>query len=260
VSTLEAFILGIIQGISEFLPVSSSGHLMLGQHLFGLNNLQQNILFDLFCHLGTLFAIFFVYGTEIKNLFINNRLRLKQIVIGTLPLFPLLLILKPVESTFDQTRYLGLLFIVTALLLYLGIKLGRDKPEDQLKKKWWQHALIIGIFQMIAILPGVSRSGSTISGARLLGWNRHDAVMFSFLLVIPAILGGTALKLLLLFFGDQSIHHPLGISQYVAGFSTSFIFGYFALLLLIRLAVKEKFIYFVWYCLFLGIATTIFFS
>lgn len=259
VTTLQTLILGIIQGLTEFLPVSSSGHLILGQHLSGLEDLDQYIVFDLVCHMGTLCAIFLVYAAQIKDLIQHNNRQLKQIIIGTLPLFPILLILKEVESFYAQVQYLGLFFLITAGLLFAGIRWGREKSPELLQKKWWQDALIIGCFQTLALLPGISRSGSTISGARLLGWERQSAVTFSFLLVIPAILGGTTLKIAQLYFLDPSQQQHLSVLQYATGFFSSFFVGTIALSCLIRLAAKDKFMYFVWYCLFLGLATSLYF-
>lgn len=253
VTTLEAILLGIIQGITEFLPISSSGHLKLAQSLFGFQNLQNYIVFDLVCHLGTLIAIFVMFSKEIFSM---DRTRFKEIVLGTLPLFPLLLIMKPIKAMFNQPEYLGYCFMVTALLLYLGIRLGKAAPRPAHSTR---DSLIIGTFQAIAILPGISRSGSTISGARMLGWTPQEAVTFSFMLAIPAILGGTVIELLQIIKHSESITHISSI-QYFLGFATSFGVGYYALRLLRSLASKQKFMYFVWYCLLLGIFTTLYFN
>jgi undecaprenyl-diphosphatase len=260
VTLFYAIILGIIQGITEFLPISSSGHLTLAQYFLGLEDLEQFITFDLVCHLGTLLAIVVVYPLEIKSLLSGrNRTCLYQIVLGTLPLFPIVLILKPIENLFDKPNLLGFFYFITAALLFAGIRWGFPKPENERRKRWWQDALAIGCFQALAILPGVSRSGATISGARLLGWDKLEAVTFSFLLAIPAILGGTALKLLQMYALGERQGADIPFFIYAAGFITSFIVGYFALLLLIRLASKEKFMYFVWYCLLLGLAISSYF-
>lgn len=256
-STIEALILGIVQGITEFLPVSSSGHLKLAQHLLGIENLQHYIIFDLVCHLGTLLAIFLMFWQEIQNTFVD-RSRLKQVILGTLPLFPLVLIIKPIKAVFDQPQYLGLCFIITAILLYLGLKLSRPKSPEILQKSHLRDSATIGVFQALAIFPGISRSGSTISAARMLGWNAQEAITFSFLLAIPAILGATVIELMQVLFKAQTLP-SIGFSQYFAGFISSFGVGYFALSLLRKLASKEKFLYFAWYCLFLGIFTTLYF-
>ncbi len=255
----QALLLGIVQGITEFLPVSSSGHLTLLQYFFGFQSLDGFILFDLVLHLGTLCAIFAVFQTEILRLFGKDPSRFRQVVLGTLPLFPLAFILKPIESVFDKPEFFGLFFLVTAALLYAGIRFGYEKPPKERELSKWKDSLFIGLFQALAIFPGISRSGSTISAARLAGWSQSDAVTFSFLLAIPAILGGASLKTLQILTLKNDSLPPLGSLQYVAGFCAAFIVGYAALNLLIRLATKEKFMYFVWYCLALGAATSFYF-
>ena len=221
-STLEAIFLGILQGLTEFLPVSSSGHLTLGQALIGLQDLHNFIIFDLICHLGTLLAIFVIYRNDILQLFTSDKRRFGQLVLATLPLFPLVLLLKPIKALFDQTQYLGFFFIITAFLLYLGIRYGSVKA----KTHPWRDALAIGMFQAVAIVPGISRSGATISGARILGWQTQEAVTFSFLLAIPAILGGTAVELLQLLLKSQTASAAsIGIMPYAAGFATSLASG-----------------------------------
>lgn len=254
VSTFEAIILGIIQGLTEFLPVSSSGHLALCQYFLGFQNLNEYILFDIICHLGTLLAIFFIFRKQIIDMFLENKTTFIQVILATLPLVPLVLIVKEIKSLFDQLQYLGFFFLITSALLYLGIRFGYDKNTDDMQKSRWRDALGIGMFQALALLPGVSRSGSTISGARLMGWNIDKAITFSFLMAIPAILGATAIEMIQV----VRLNSPLpaiGLTRYAAGFITSFGIGIIALLLLIRLADKGKFHYFMWYCLVLGLLT-----
>lgn len=150
--------------------------------------------------------------------------------------------------------------MLTALLLYLGIRFGSQQKPAVLQQHRWRDPLLIGFFQAAAILPGVSRSGSTISGARILGWNAQEALTFSFLLAIPAILGGTILELGRLVFKPSVSLPDIGFAQYAAGFIFSFCIGYFALLLLKRLAAKQQFMYFVWYCLCIGIFSAWYFN
>lgn len=259
-STFEAIILGFIQGLTEFLPVSSSGHLKLAQFFLGFQNLNRYIIFDLVCHLGTLLAIFLVFFKQIAAT-LSDRLRFSQIILATLPLFPLVLMMKPIRAVFDQPQYLGYCFLITAILLYAGIKYGSQASREVQQKRKWIDPLTIGLFQAVAVFPGISRSGSTISSARLLGWAPQDALSFSFLLSIPAILGGATLEILhLLTTSEQSQLPSISWITYAAGFLTSFLVGYAALRLLMQLALKDRFVYFAWYCLFLGITTFIYFN
>ncbi|MEX1012366.1 MAG: undecaprenyl-diphosphate phosphatase [Waddliaceae bacterium] len=237
---IEALILGAIQGITEFLPISSSGHLILGQKLFGFEKLDQYILFDLICHIGTLLPICLLFSEQLKKVFS------KKVILGTLPLFPLLLILSPIKSLYNDPKYLGFFFLLTALLLLMG-RCVRIKRMNNIF-----DAIIIGVFQALAILPGVSRSGATISSAKSLGWSNDDAVQFSFLLAIPAILGGMVVESVALMRTPQPL---LDLSVYTAGFVSSMIVGFVALGLLVQLVKKEKLHYFVWYCIILGTYT-----
>lgn len=258
-TTLEALILGIIQGITEFLPVSSSGHLKLAQYFLGLQDLDHYILFDLACHLGTLLAIVVVFFCSIKELFGSNVRRLGQLMLATLPLFPLVAVMKPIKALYADPRYLGFFFLLTAFILFLGIAFAKRTSQPKPQKSQWRDALIIGTWQAFAILPGVSRSASTITGARLLGWEMREAIAFSFLLAIPTILGGTTLELLKLWQDHGNIGNA-SLQHYAVGFSVSFLVGAAALQLLIKIATHNKFYYFAWYCLFLGLATILYFQ
>lgn len=255
---LDAIILGVVQGITEFLPVSSSGHLKLIQYFLGMDNLDQFVLFDLGCHLGTLLAIFLVLFQPIKKYMQSSPSSLWQVVIGTLPLFPLLLVMKPIKSAYADPSYLGYFFLLTAAILFAGVYFGRKTSQASHEKRPLRDALVIGTWQAVAILPGVSRSGSTISGARLIGWSANEAVTFSFMLAIPAILGGTCLELLKLSQHPEAFASLSG-SMYLLGFGVSFMVGIGALRLLMLVATYNKFIYFAWYCAFLGLATTCYF-
>lgn len=257
-TTIDAIILGIVQGLTEFLPVSSSGHLHLVEHFLGLEKLDQYILFDLACHLGALAAVLIVFSPYIRNLFNVDKTRLYQIGIAILPLFPLVLLMKPIKAAYADPSYLGFFFLMTSAILFLGIRFGKTVAAAEQHKHRWRDALSIGLWQALAILPGVSRSGSTISGARMLGWNATDAVSFSFLLAIPTILGGTVLEFLNWYRHPESVA-DLPTFLYLSGFLVSFIVGFAALKLLIYLAGRNKFSYFAWYCLFLGLATTWYF-
>lgn len=254
----QALLLGIIQGITEFLPVSSSGHLALGQYFLGLENLHNHVLFNLICHLGTLLAIFCLFFPLIKESLTTSKNRLWQIILGTLPLFPLVLVLKQLKILFDHPQFLGPCFLVSASLLF--ISLHWRFPFNRQNKGHWQDPLTIGIFQAIAILPGISRSGATISAAYLLGWQKQEAIQFSLLLAIPAILGGIALEGWQTWQISDSVLSAANPWTFIIGFFTSFLVGYFSLKVFIRLVIQDKWIYFAWYCLLLGICTTWYFN
>lgn len=257
-SVFDAIILGFVQGVTEFLPVSSSGHLKLVEYFLGLHNLDHYILFDLACHLGTLCAIIIVFFASIRRVLMEKSTVLWQVAIGTLPLFPLVLLMKPIKAVYADPSYLGFFFLATALILFAGTYLGKRAAEPVLVARRWRDAFYVGLWQAMAILPGVSRSGSTISGARLLGWEPKDAVTFSFLLAVPAILGGTVLELFKAWKGASEVAEG-SYTLYVTGFIVSFVVGIAALRLLMIAAEKNRFSYFAWYCLLLGLATTVYF-
>ena len=239
---LQAILLGLVQGLTEFLPVSSSAHLILVQKLFGLEQTSGLVTFDLICHLGTLLAIVFIFMREFKKTLSFFFL----IVVGTLPLVPLVLIVKPIKQLFDAPEYMGCFFLLTAALLWLASRYGWDKKEVPS----WKDAFTIGCFQALAIVPGISRSGATIAGARLLGWPVSQAIFFSFLLSVPAILGGTAYEWL-----KSTPQNTLPLSLYLAGFLASFASGWLTLSWLLKQVNNVPFHYFIWYLSGLGLLT-----
>ncbi len=250
-SVFEAIILGIIQGLTEFFPVSSSGHLKLIQSLFGGDNLSRYILFDIVCHLGTLLSIFIVLKKDIFSLFTKERKELFSLILALIPLLPLYVILKQIHDIYDQPKLLGYFFILTSILLFLG-----DRFSKKQALQGYKTPFIIGCFQALAILPGVSRSGATIASARLLGWTYERAFRFSFLLAIPTILGGTLVEAMKVFKEGEPI--PIGMIQYTLGFLFSFLFGIFALKVLLKILKRKKVTLFVYYCFILGVLTLIY--
>ncbi|MGE3954670.1 MAG: undecaprenyl-diphosphate phosphatase [Parachlamydiales bacterium] len=257
-SPLLALLLGIVQGLTEFLPISSSGHLKLFEYLFGLRDLDAYLPFDLVCHLGTLTALLIIFGPDVRSLFSRRRFTLLLLVIGTLPLVPLALIKGPLSSLYASPKLLGPFFILTALLLFLGER-ARTLAESKPAGKLCRDALVIGAFQALALIPGVSRSGSTITGARLMGWDRYDAVRFSFLLSLPAVLGACLLTGLELARGDIPLA-PMGGIDYAIGYGASLITGYGALKLLLRWVEEKGLKAFAWYCFGLGLFATLIFN
>jgi undecaprenyl-diphosphatase len=253
-SNLQALLLGIVQGITEFLPVSSSGHLILLQYFLGFQSLSDWLFFDLICHLGTLGAIFIVLRKEIWEVLRSGQ-KCFQVGVALLPLFALLPFMKSIKGIFDQPGLLGYCFLATSFILFLGIRFGRSSG----KENSLLGASIIGIFQAFAIIPGISRSGTTISTARILGWSPIQSVVFSFILSIPTILGGMTLETYKLL-KEPAALPPLHLSHYLIGFSASLIVGYFSLSLLIKIIDTAKFQVFCWYTAALGILTLLYFS
>lgn len=250
----EALLLGIVQGLTEFLPVSSSGHLALAQYLLGMEHLESYLPFDIVCHLGTLLAIVCIFFRQILKTLLRDHNRLLQLLLATALLFPLALASKPLAALFDRIDLLGVFFLITAALLLLGHYCYRPATAQQLTDRRWRDSLVIGGLQALAILPGVSRSGSTISGARLLGWPAEESVAFSFLLGIPAILGAATLETSkILFTAGYSGASVIPLGCYLIGFFASFATGLLALWGLIRIVCKEKLHYFAWYCILLGV-------
>ena len=265
----EAILLGILQGLTEFLPVSSSGHLVLAQQFLGLK--EPLVFFDVMLHVGTLAAVLVAYRDAIKRLVVggfstlgdrqfwrqpratlNTSTELKfigLILLGSIPTGIIAILFKTeLESFFDEVRLVSIMLILTGVILQLP-RLRRekaDKPVGQLKT--W-HAPLIGIAQGCAITPGISRSGSTISLALFLGIPGKIAAEYSFLLSIPAILGAVALKIRDV--GDTSV--PLHIMG--TGMIASFIVGYIALRFLLVMLNRGKFSVFSYYCVALGLTS-----
>ena len=269
---LEAILLGILQGLTEFLPVSSSGHLVLAQQFLGLK--EPLVFFDVMLHVGTLAAVFVAYREAIGRLVIggvsalgdtqfwrkpratlNTSVDLKfisLILIGSIPTGIIAVVFKTqLESFFDEVRLVSIMLILTGVILQLP-RLRREKTDSsdsstEALKTW--HAPLIGIAQGCAITPGISRSGTTISLALFLGIPAKTAAEYSFLLSIPAILGAVALKIRDL--GDTTIaFHIVGI-----GMLASFIVGYIALRFLLVILNRGKFSVFSYYCVALGLTS-----
>lgn len=263
----KAIILGIIQGLTEFLPVSSSGHLAITQQLLKVPE-ERILFFIIMLHLGTLFSIFVVYFKDIamiiieffrligegisgKGFRINNEHRKLGvfIIIATIPTGLMGILLGNVfESFYSSTLIIGFALLITGTLLWLAEKFNSGKRNIQ--DMHWLDATIVGIFQGLAITPGISRSGSTIVGSLFRGFNKELATKFSFLISIPAILGATVLEFKDVFevgMGDITI----GIV--IVGVLAAFLSGLFAIRTLINLIKKEKLYYFSFYTWAIGL-------
>jgi undecaprenyl-diphosphatase len=250
----QSILLGIVQGLTEFLPVSSSGHLVLFQKLFGFQ--EAPIFFDTLVHFATLLAVVFYLRKEIWQILTNLKKNLNLIwllILGTLPAVVFALLFKDyIESTFNSLWMLSVGFFITAVLLFATKFIGSGKKDMQ--KINWVDSLIIGILQAVAILPSISRSGATISSALYRDIKREDAFKFSFLLSIPAIAGAMVLQV----FDFNPSNLNGGFWPNALGFVMATIFGFFSLFLLEKIAQKGKLHYFAIYCFALGVIIMLF--
>ena len=251
----EAILLGIVQGLTEFLPVSSSGHLELGKALIGDESLpKESMLFTVVVHAATALATLLVYKTDVANIlkgtFISKEREHRsfsiKILLSMIPaVFIGMIFSEKIELFFSQQISLvGSMLIITAGLLLIA-----DNPKNKEKDVSFATSLIIGLSQAIAILPGISRSGATISTGILLGINREKAAKFSFLMVVPLIFGKIIKDLL-----DGAV--LINESQYetlLGGFLAAFITGFYACKWMISLVKQAKLKYFSLYCFLVGV-------
>lgn len=241
-SLFQALILGLVQGLTEFFPVSSSAHLRLAKWLLGIQDGEHLLPFDLFCHFGTLLALLWYLRKDVWKILSSFR-SIALYFLALIPLIPAYFLLSPLRKAVSHPAYLGFALIFTAFLLFSATL----RKETKLEKKW-KDVLCIGLMQTLALVPGISRSGSTISAARLLGWNWLDAARFSFLLAIPTILGGEILELM-----KHGIHLGASPSCYIGGFTSSLLCGLLSVRFVFAIYEKERVAPFAWYCLILGI-------
>jgi len=250
----QAIILGIIQGLTEFLPVSSSGHIELGKYFLGFEP-EESLLFTVVVHFATALSTVVVFRRDIVDLISElhkpEKLQfLLKIIISMIPAaFVGFFFNDFIERLFDgQIVLIAFLLIVTGLLLFFA-----DKAKLSGKSPGYLDALIIGIAQAIAILPGISRSGATISTSVLLKIERSEAARFSFLMVVPLIFGKIAKDLL---DGEISFYNGQ-FSILLAGFIAAFLVGLVACSWMIKLVLKAKLSYFAYYCFFIAVVTLI---
>ena len=268
----SSFLLGLVQGIAEFLPISSSGHLAIAQnllHIEGAGSVPE--FFDVLLHLGTLIAVFAAYWKDICEMVVEffrgigdlahrstpspvppARRLILLIIVGTLPLFAVLPIRKAVQGLGDNMVFVGAALIVTGFLLFLCDQVRKGHKTE--RSATWLDALLVGVGQAVATLPGVSRSGMTITAGCFVGYERRFAVRFSFLLSIPAVLGANILSI-----GDAVKAGVNGaeVPMYLVGVVTAAVVGYLCIRLLKYVADKGRFGAFAYYCWAVGILTLV---
>jgi undecaprenyl-diphosphatase len=246
ISLTEAIILSVIQGITEWFPVSSSGHLALMQQFFGF----QNLSYDVFLHFAGIFAVLFVFKREVLKLLSFNKVSLKYIGLLILALIPAglagFLLSDWIENLFSNMTYLGIFFIVSGLVVYSS-KFSIERKSDISNKDAW----FIGLLQALAILPGISRSGMTISAGLFKGISKRAAIRFSFLMSIPLILGASVLKT------KDLIVSNIDISILIISFIITFLVSLITIKLLIKIIKSDKFYLFGIYNILLGIVVLI---
>ena len=251
---LESIILGIIQGLTEFLPISSSGHIEIGKVFLNVDlNDEKSLFLTLILHLATAFSTIIVYRKKVYKIF-SDLLKFEKnpgftlsikIIISMIPAVIIALFYeKEISKLFNQNMILvGIMLSITSLFLFLSDRNFNNKSNITFK-----NSILIGIIQAIAILPGISRSGSTISCSVLLGVKRINAAEFSFLMVLPLIFGSILKSL----FEIENYTSNVKITPLITGFISAFITGVFACRWMIILVRKSKLKYFGFYCLVLG--------
>ncbi len=263
-SLFEAILLGLVQGITEFLPISSSGHLVIIQHFLpGFE--APGLLFDLLLHLGTIVAVCAYFRQDLKGMIsslfagknpsdktiANNRKLVLLVVIGSVPTALIGLGIKDiVKVLFNQPGLAAGMLLVTAVLLLAADRV--KKADRLLEQMGWLEAVLIGTIQGMAIIPGISRSGSTIAMGIYCKLDRELAARYSFLLMLPAVLGATLLEARHLLEFWQTADN---IGVLLAGTSTAVVVGYFTIGVLMRIVAKQRLSYFAYYCIAAGLVT-----
>lgn len=271
-SLLHSVLLGLIQGVAEFLPISSSGHLAIAEHLLGMSGASEiPEFFDVLLHLGTLIAVFAAYWDDIRDMVVEffcgvrdlarhstptpvppARRMILLIIVGTLPLFVILPIKDLVEGLADNMYFVAGALLVTGCLLFVSDRVKKGRKTE--RSATLVDVLLVGVAQAIATCPGISRSGTTITTGCFVGFERKFAVRYSFLMSIPAILGANILAL------KDALEAEIVLADvpvYLAGVAVSAIVGYACIRLLKMIAAKGKFGAFAYYCWAVGALTLI---
>ena len=266
----SSVLLGVIQGVTEFLPVSSSGHLAIAEHLLNISGASEvPPFFDVLLHLGTLFAVFIAYWADIRDMILEffhgvgdlvhgttpsrvppARRMILLIIAGTLPLFAVLPAKDAIEGLGDNMYFVAFALLATGCLLFASDRVRRGRKTE--KSATMLDALLVGVGQAVATCPGISRSGTTITAGCFVGFERKFAVRYSFLMSIPAILGANILSL-----KDALEAQVLWeeVPVYLVGVAVSAMVGYLCIRLIKLVADKGKFGFFAYYCWLAGIVT-----
>nr|WP_325245229.1 undecaprenyl-diphosphate phosphatase [uncultured Oscillibacter sp.] len=270
-SLLSAILLGLIQGVAEFLPISSSGHLAIAEHLLSMGSIDVPDFYDVLLHLGTLIAVFVAYWQDIREMVVEffsgvrdlahgttpnpvppARRLILLIIVGTLPLFAVLPVKDLVEGLSDNLYFVAGALVFTGLLLFASDRVRKGRKTE--KNATLVDVLLVGVGQAIATCPGISRSGTTITAGCFMGFERKFAVRFSFLLSIPAILGANILSL------KDALEGEIiwaDVPVYLVGVVVAAVVGYLCIRLLRMIADKGRFGWFAYYCWAAGALTLV---
>lgn len=267
---LMSIVLGFVQGVAEFLPISSSGHLSIFQTWFGLD--EPDNLFNVLLHFATLIAVCAVYWRDIRDMILEffrgvaaladrrgergnvppARRLVMMVILGTLPLFLVLPVESKVEALGGSNLFVGIALLFTGVILFASDRMARGRKTARTATV--KDALLVGCAQAVAVVPGLSRSGCTIAAGMALGFERTFAVRFSFLLSLPAVLGATLLKVIDV---AKDGVDPALLPIYLVGMVVAGVVGYFAIRLVNLLAQKNKFGRFAYYCWAMGLAAIV---
>ena len=270
---LFSVLMGVLQGVAEFLPISSSGHLALFQHFFGVENYEETqMFFTVLLHLGTLISVCVYYWRDvidmIREFFLGirdltvrrgggappppTRRLVMMIIVATLPLFAILPVKGLVEDAMSNVTFVSVALLATGFILFFSDRMARGRKNA--RNATVADALLVGCAQAVGTLPGISRSGITISAGLLRGFDRTFAVRFSFLMSLPAVLGANILSL------KDALEAGVDLEMlpiYLVGMVVSGVVGYFAIRLVNLLADKGKFGNFAYYCWVVGLGSLI---
>lgn len=262
-NAIQAILLGLLQGLTEFIPVSSSGHLVLAQHFFGIQA-ASDISFEIFLHLGTLLAVLLFFYKQIGDLTVSmfsygknikaeshrqNRTMVLYLVLATFATGAFYLVFEPyLKSAYDNPMIVAFMLIITGLLVFASDYMKNSSiPASNIGIV---KSLLIGLAQGVAIMPGISRSGTTIAASLFCGMKRKDAAHFSFLLSIPAILAANVSEF------EAIIHlESAQLLNYILGFVAAFASGYMVIAFLIRMIQRGSLKYFAFYCWFISLVS-----
>ena len=260
---LMSAVLGFLQGVAEFLPISSSGHLSLFQHFFGME--EPDSLFNILLHFATLIAVCVYYFQDVVEMIVEffrgvaalfsrtpsrgnppeGRRLVLLVIVGTLPLFAVLPVESKIEMLGGSPVFVSCALLVTGCILFLSDRYGGGRKTA--KNATIKDALLVGLAQGVATIPGLSRSGCTISAGMAMGFQRKFAVRYSFLLSLPAVFGATLLKVIKTIKAADPLAEGI-LPKYLLGMAVAGVVGYFSIRLVDLLASKGKFGAFAWYC------------